>query len=339
MRVGLIARMDKSGLGVQTLRLSKLLKPNKILLIDSTPFNGAEQHPHWYNNFQDKEMSHGFPSNEQIYNFLSHLDVVISCETFYNNSFTRIAKERGVKTVLIANPEFMDWLKPEWEQVPSPDKVIVPSLWMMDKMKRFNPEYLPTPIFDEFKSVRKSNLKRTGKRYLFINGKTAAHDRNGLESLYEALPMCKGKFTITIKVQNDVKKHPDPRLIYDFTNPEDQSELYKDFDLLIQPRRYGGQTLSMCEALNCAIPILMTDVSPNNKVLPPEWLVPATKTGEFMTRTMIDIYSANPNVLAHKLDNFDITKDMKKQAYEIGKQYEAESLRSKYEELLNEVPS
>lgn len=334
MKVGLIARMDATGLGQgQTLRLARLLKPHRIMLIDSSPFNGNLQYPRWYDDYKTEGVI-GFPNDKQIKGFLSELDVVISCELFYNMSFTIIAKRMNVKTVLIANPEFFDWFKPQWIFVPPPDKVIVPSEWMMKEMSAFNAEYLPTPIFDdEFAGTRKANLKRIGRKYLFMNGRTAVHDRNGLLSLYEALKYSKGDYSIVIKSQSNVPKNSDKRLSYDFSNPTDQSELYKGFDALIQPRRYGGQTLSMTEALLCGLPVIMTDISPNNKVLPKEWLVPATKTGEFMTRTLIDIYSADPRELAHKLDTLDTSKEAKLKAYEIGKQYEAESLRPKYEEL------
>jgi glycosyltransferase involved in cell wall biosynthesis len=336
VKLGMICRADKSGLGQgQTLRLARLLKPDKIMLIDSTPFNGAQQFPEWYAGYDCMPIT-GFPTNDQIIDFVKHIDVLLSCETFYSNSLTRIAKMYGVRTILCANYEFLDYLKPEYSHIFLPDRVITPSYWHLDELKqRFNAEYIPTPIFDdEFKEAREINFKRTGQRkYLFMNGKTAIHDRNGLESLYAALELSKGDFTVTIKAQHDVKKHPDPRLIYDFSNPDNQADLYKDFDALILPRRYGGQSLPMCEALMSGLPVIMTDIDPNNKVLPSEWLVPAVKTGEFMTRTIIDIYSASPNALAYMLDNIYIGPKTKDYACYLGKEFEAETLRPKYEEL------
>lgn len=342
MRIGLIARMDKSGLGQgQTKRIARLLKPDRIMLIDSTPFNGATQYPEWYKGTQT-DLIYGFPDTDEIIHFLSGIDVVITCETFYNRQFTILAKQLKVKTILIANPEFFDWFKPDWDgRVTLPDKVIVPSEWMMDKMKRFNAEYLPTPIFeDEFEKARDINLKRTGKpRYLFLNGKTAAHDRAGLESLYEALQLARGDFEVVVKAQGEVKKHPDPRLTYDFSNPDEQWELYAGFDAMIHPRRYGGQSLPATEALQSGLPVIMTDIDPNNKVLPENLLIPAEKTGEFMARTMIDIYSADPDYLANKLDTFKNYRltIAKEKAIEIAKQYDAETLRPEYERVISSL--
>lgn len=337
-KLGMICRCDKSGLGIQTRRLARLLKPDWVMLIDSSPFNGAEQYPNWYKDYNVINVN-GFPLDDQVRAFLESIDTVISCETFYSNHFTEIARDMRVKTVLIANPEFTDWLKPEWEFKPRPNLMLIPSLWMYELMtSRFDAIYIPTPIFDdEFKKVRQANLRRTGRKFLFMNGKTAVEDRNGLESLYRALELSKGKFTVTVKAQNDVKRHPDPRLIYDFTNPELQEDLYKGYDCLILPRRYGGQALSMTEALTCGLPVIMTDIEPNNNVLPPEWLVPAYKSGELMTRIMIDVYSADAKALADKLDTIDLSKKAKWEAVEISKQYEAESLRRAYEVLLSSL--
>jgi glycosyltransferase involved in cell wall biosynthesis len=330
MRSALICRSDLTGLGFQTRRLARLLNPDKVLLIHSTIFNGNKQHPSWYRDYKTTTIN-GFIADFEVRNFLKDVDVVISCELFYNNNFTRIAKEMGVKTVLISNIEFYDWLQPSWKDAPPPDKVIVPTSWMIDKIP--GAEVLPTPIFkNEFQKAYKTNVKRSGKpQYLFINGKSAIHDRNGLDSLYEALKLSKGDYEIIIKSQSDIKKHPDPRITYDFSNPEEQYKLYEDFDALILPRRYAGQSLPMCEALLSGLPVIMTDISPNNDYLPKEWLVPAIKTGQFMTRTMVDIYSADIKELAYKLDNF---KRDPERAYSIGLQFESENLREKYHKLL-----
>lgn len=339
-KIGILVRCDKSGLGSQTLRLARLLNPAKVMIIDSTPFNGNDQHPMWFKDWPSI-IIRGFPTNAQIESFLEDLDVLISCETFYSGHLTHIARTKGVKTILIANYEFLDYLQPVYyDNIPLPDKIITPSYWHLDELQRqFNAEYLPTPLFDdEFKAAREVNLKRTGKpRYLFLNGKTAAHDRAGLNSLYEALQVSKGDFEVVVKSQSEIKKHPDPRLTYDFSNPDEQCKLYEGFDAMIHPRRYGGQSLQVSEGLLSGLPVIMTDTDPNNKVLPKVWLVDACKTGEFMTRTMIDIHSADALDLANTLDTLDCGMDAKKWAYEIGRQYEAENLREQYERVIYEL--
>ena len=99
IRTGLICRSDCSGLGFQTRELYKFLKPKKVLLIDSTPFNGREQHPEWY----DKDIttiSKGFLTNPTILRFIKDIDVLITCEVPYSDTLYRICKKNNVKTIL-----------------------------------------------------------------------------------------------------------------------------------------------------------------------------------------------------------------------------------------------
>ena len=43
MRLGIIARSDNTGLGNQTKELVDMLKPDKVMLINSQPFNKNKQ--------------------------------------------------------------------------------------------------------------------------------------------------------------------------------------------------------------------------------------------------------------------------------------------------------
>lgn len=335
MRVGLIARMDRTGLGQgQTLRLARLLNPDMVMVIDSTPFNGNEQFPNWYRGFNANWIQ-GFPTDDQVKTFLGFVDVVISCETFYNNNFTTIAKRFGKKTILISNYEFFDWFGDRFFGIPRPDKIIMPSYWHLAEMKQvFGATYLPTPLFDdEFKTVAEHNLKRTGKpRFLFVNGRQAVHDRNGLLTMYDALKYTDADFEIVVKGQGELPICDDPRIVYDLYDAPTNAEIYRDFDLMIMPRRYAGQCLPMTEALASALPVIMTDIDPNNVVLPKEWLIPALHTGTFMTRKPIDLYSGDPKALAKLMETYP---DQKERALELSKQFSAETLKPLYEEVIN----
>jgi glycosyltransferase involved in cell wall biosynthesis len=326
--------MDRTGLGQgQTLRLARLFDPNHIMVIDSSPFNGNQQFPEWYTPWE-KTFTHGFPTPNEITSFLSKVDVVISCETFYNNRFTEIAKFMNKKTILIANYEFFDWHRPDFAHIPLPDKVVMPSYWHFDEMQRdYNATYIPTPLFeDDFSSVAQYNLNREGKRrYLFINGRQAIHDRNGLTTLYDALKYSKADFEVVVKAQGEIPLTDDPRVIYDLYDAPTTAEIYRDFDAVIMPRRYAGQCLPMTEALASALPVIMTDIDPNNKVLPKEWLFHATHMGTFMTRKQIELYSGEPKELAKLLDHF---KPDKRKALDLSEQFMSRNVVEKYKELL-----
>src|SRR5690606_2061207 len=96
----------------------------------------------------------------------------------------------------------------------------------------------------------------------------------------------------------------DRRVMFDIGNKLEQNELYKDFDAMILPRRYGGLCLPMNEALCSGLPVIMTDISPNNRILPENWLAQARVKTQFMTRTMIDLYMTDLQDLARRIDQF-----------------------------------
>jgi hypothetical protein len=81
----------------------------------------------------------------------------------------------------------------------------------------------------------------------------------------------------------------------------------------------------------------MTNISPNNKILPQEWLTDARKIDRLMTRTMLDVYEGDPEMLAKIIDNYydsDIALN-KSRAFEIGvENFSYQVLREKYQELI-----
>lgn len=337
-RLGMIVRADSTGLGALSKRFHRMLEPNKTMIVDLSSYRGTKLYPQWYPNAN--KITRGFPTTQDIREFLSGLDVVISFEIFYHQQFTEIAALMGIKTILVIDNEYFDWFKKEYKYTKLPDTIIQPSLWQIDEMsKRFNTKYLPAPIFeDEFKEARIENLKRTGTRnFLFINGMNAAHDRNGLHSLYDALKHTKSDFNVTIKGQLNIERILHPKLKYDFSNPENNCDLFKGYDCLILPRRYAGLSLPMCEALQSAMPVIMTDVDPNNKVLPKEWLVPSYVKGKIMTRIELDLFEANAIDLAKLIDTIDLSTSEKQRACKIGEQYNAETLKPKFIEIINET--
>ena len=341
-KLGIIVRSDLgSGLQSQTYNLTRMLKPARILHINSKPFNGREQHTEMYEGFEGFS-SLGFPDNRTVRRFLSGLTHVLTAETFYGNDLVRLANANGIKTFNQYNYEFCDHLR---QSLPLPYKWLAPSHWHTDEMKaKFEAvEYLPPPIFtNDFKQAREENFERTGyRRFVHIVGKQAEHDRNGTEDLLRALEYCQAEFELVIRSQHDLPYTiNDRRVLFDIGNKVDQNDLNKDFDAMIMPRRYGGLCLPMNEALCSGLPVIMTDISPNNRVLPEYWLAQATVKQRFMTRTMIDCYMSDLKDLARIIDKFATMplKELnaeKAKAFEIGfDEFDADNLRQRYEEVL-----
>lgn len=344
MKLGIIVRADETGLGYQTRNLTYMLKPDRIMVIDSSYFNkGAEQHFEWYDGFRGF-VSNGFPSNQEVQLFANGLTHIITCEIPYNYHLFTYAKTRGIKTYLQFNYEFFDELK---NKFPKPYKYVAPSRWHEEDLQKYNPTYLPPPTFaSDFKQARDMNMQRTGhRRFLHVMGRQAARDRNGTNDLIRAIKLCKEDFELVISVQQkteEIEQNNDKRITIREASIKNQEDLYKGFDAMIMPRRYGGLCLPMNEALLSGLPVIMTDISPNNKVLNNEWLVESSVKETFQTRTIIDCYEADTNKLAQKIDwlasiSHDELTSIKASALDIGlEKFSADSLKPKYTELLSE---
>lgn len=344
VNLGIVVFANDSGLGAQTRRLTEMLKPHRILAVDSTGFSkNRDQNWHWYEQFSGYKVN-GFPNNREIDIFLKDLTHVLVCENPLNFYLFSQAKKLGIKTFCQSNYEFCDNLdKPE---LTVPDYFLMPSYWKLAEMKNLFGDqkvmHLPPPINpNEFAEVRDINFKRSGgvPNFLHIVGTLAAHDRNGTLDLLDSLKFSKGNFILTIKSQHELPPEymiSDPRVRYQIGNEKITANLYKDFDAMILPRRYGGLALSVNEALMSGLPVIMTDISPNNELLPEDWLVKAHKKTQFQARVMIDVFETSPVLLALKLDwlsslNFDT---IKADAFELGYNNFSESaLREKYEKL------
>ncbi len=336
MRLGIIVRSDDTGLGNQTRNLARLLKPDKVMVIDMSMHNGMEQHFDWYKDYEHI-IIRNYPTRSDSKNFLVGLTHLLTCEIFYNNDIVNIARLKGVKTINQFNYEFLDNLVSD--NIAKPDIFLSPSYWKLEETKtKFNAQYLPPPLFkDDFKEARANNFRRkSGKaKFLHVVGKPAINSRNGTDTLYKALKHSTELYDLVIKSQFKIPVENDPRITYEIGNKETSADLYAGYDALIYPRKFGGLALPMNEALMSGLPVIMTDIEPNNKVLPKEWLVPAIRVGQFMTRTMINLHEANEVLLGKKLDKLAGKLPDKQKAYELGMQFFGDSvLINDYKSLL-----
>lgn len=344
MRLGIIARMDNTGLGNQTRELVKMLNPDKVLVINSYPFNKNEQHPEWYENY-NTTFNDGFLSDSVINKFLEDIDVVLSCEIFYSDTFVQIAKDKNIKTILQYNYEFLDYFNNP--NLPLPDYLLAPSVWNLDKVveafgNRCKIVYLPPPIdHTQFQKNKIVNAKKQYNRVLHITGRQAYLDRNGSNFVSEMLKYSEGNYDVIVKSQYPVNiELNNPRLKLDVSDVVNMADLYNEFDAVVMPRKYGGLCLPMNEALLSGLPVFMTDISPNNSILPKEWLAESIHTGGFYAKAYLDYYDVSPRDLAYKLDQYMAINDktaLKEKAFEIGyNNFSAEQLLTKYLNIINE---
>lgn len=350
MRLAIIARADLTGLGVQSRNWVRLLDPQKLIVINSTSFNHNEQHLEWYDG-RGGYIIDGFIKPHEINPILQNVDVLLTFEIPYSYELFRAARQLGVKTILQNNWEFTDYLmRPD---LPLPDLLVNHSYWHLDEQKNLwsdITEYCPTPVFvEDYNNIYFQNRDREDfepRRFLHIAGRTTHHDRNGTNDLLEAIKLMPEdySFELVIKTQStEIPDFDDPRVTIDRSMPLDEKELYRGFDALIMPRRYGGACLPMNEALSSGLPVIMTDVDPNNKILPKKWLVRSRPMGTFMTRAEIELFSADKNALADKIADFCNIPWGKLDKYKAEargiaeKEYSPEAVKEKWAGLLSKI--
>jgi len=345
MRLGIIARSDNTGLGNQTRELVNMLNPNKILLIDSTPFNKNKQHPEWYQGY-DVLTTNGFPTLMQMKMFLKEVDIVLSCETFYDQNFIRYANKYNVKTILQYNYELFGHLANP--TLPLPTVLLAPSKWNIDVIdsmfgNKTKLIHLPPPTDPElFKNVKENNMSKSHNRILHIGGKKASKDRNGTNTVIDMLRYSKAEYELVIRSQSEIETNVrDSRLKIEIGNPENREEMYDGFDAMVLPRRYAGLCLPMNEALLSGLPVFMPNISPNNFILPLDWLARADSIGTIRTKVRMDLFEAHPKVLADIVDTYMAIKDktiQKEKAFEIGyNNFSPEVLKQKYLDIISQI--
>lgn len=316
MKLGLIARADNTGLGMQTWEFYKHMKPDKTMVVDISALNGNRQYPERY---PDAMSIFGFPNDGDIRVFLQGLDCVFLAEAPYNFNLYSIAKEMGVKVADQYNYEFFDWIaNPD---LPKPDMLIAPSKWQYDFIQKFCEEnhivheYLHCPVNRE--ALPRKEIKKY-RTFLHVAGRSAAHDRNGTMTVILAARYLKTDAKILVHFQGEQGlPHQATYSIHDYRTQhalnggnveiienefENYSDVYAQGDAMVLPRRYGGNCLPLNEALSSGMPVIMTDISPNNELLPKRWLIPATHMDTFTPRMEVDIYGSDPKALAEKID-------------------------------------
>lgn len=320
MRIGLVARADNSGLGVQTHEFYLHMKPAKTMVVDISHMNGNKV---YLDRYPGAQVVTGIPTEDDMRQFLTNLDVIFIAESPYDYRLYSLAREMGVKTAVQYNYEFFDWFaRPN---LPKPDMLMAPSKWHFNRVQHFADEhgiehvYLHCPVN---RDVLPRRSIQQAKVFFHPAGKSAAHDRNGTLTVIEAGRYLKTPAQILIHFQGEqglghqatytiadyiefVKSYGNPYNTeirqQDFDNYPD---IYKQGDVMILPRRYGGNCLPLNEALSCGMPVIMPDISPNNEFLPHEWLIPAYVRDQFTPRTTVDIYQADPIALAQQIDRF-----------------------------------
>lgn len=323
LRIGLLAYSTDTGLGHQTLEFFRHMNPDKTLVADISNYNHISTH---HERYPDARICKGFPRPDDIDWLTDGVDVIFTCETPLNHLLYQTAKEKGVSTVQQYNYEFLDYFRQP--NLPKPTVLAAPTKWNMDIVtaKGWAPvDYWPVPVNRDLIPFRQINHCET---FIHIIGRPAVHDRNGTIPFLEAAKQLGNRLKYRIFLQPP----DDPRAIQYFepvraaidrarehvnieviTNTPDYADIYKAGDVLVLPRKYGGLCLPTQEALAAGMPVIMTNISPNNDRLPYHWLVNANKSGTFFAHTEIDIYEPDVADLVRVMNSFSDDSFMRAQ--------------------------
>lgn len=358
VRIGLIARMDNTGLGNQTKAFYDHMKPHKTLVVDMQDHNGNKQFPERY---PDATFVRGLLNRGNIDEWLVDLDVIFVAEAPYNYYLYECARQRGIKIAVQYNYEFLDWAK--YPELPLPDLLIAPSTWHYDDVQALCEArgikhiYLHCPVDRALVPFR---MIKQAKTFLHIVGRPAAHDRNGTKIAIEASKYIKSDAKILLHFQAEqglghqltdsfadyeqyIAQYGNKNnLIVRQQDYPEYGDIYNDGDVMVLPRRYGGNCLPLNEAISVGMPVIMPNISPNNELLPDTWLVTGKWDGSFEPRTVIDLYATSPIMLARKIDEFyqmsasEFSRETQ-EANAIADDISWETLQPQYQEALEDL--
>lgn len=266
-RIGILgARGDSRGLAHQTAAFAKFLNPARVLGFDLTADNqspypctwddyGSCNPPCHFEVWRRSEIT-----EEKLRGWLKGLDVVLGAETFYHPDVVSWARTEGVTTVLQINPEFAPWYGPDPSPPERPDVLVSPTMWHLERLHGVH--YLPFPVDREKFPFR---LRTTAETFVHVAGHRAMGDRAGSKLVMQDLPFTwERKRLVVMRTQSgfDFESSLFQYARVEKGNIHDPLDLYQNADVLVQPRRYGGQSLVVNEALSCGVPVIALDRIP-----------------------------------------------------------------------------
>ncbi len=325
LKIGLIARADNSGLGTLSRQFYKHLKDYiaKVMIV----WNGVyEYYPERFPEEISYVCKRGVPDLEEIDNFLKDINLVLTFETPYNWNLFSKAKERGIKTVLMPNYE---WLPKDLPV--KPDLFLCPS--KLDYDEAPEPKvYLPVPIDREELPFK---LRKKARVFLFNNGHGGYLNRNSLHEFLEAISLVKQpvQFIIHSQVYFDVVNDSRVEVILGDVPYE---KLYERGDMFVFPHKFDGLSLPIQEAMSVGMPVISTDIYPHNTYLPKELLFEPEAITEYYIKRPIKAAIISPVKLAQKIEEFALQdiSHLSKKMDELAEKWSWKNLKTKYLEVL-----
>lgn len=294
-RLGLVARADNGGLGVQTWSFARRMKPEKVLIVhtEHTTRGKADVSRFDFDYGPEVRAIPSSPRKGDAAWLMEGIDTLWTAECWYGPVLPEAAARANVRTVIQANAEITG-MEPA-------DVVWAPTNWRLDLLPG-KPVLMPFPTDLELMPSREF---RGEVKTLYHVHSEAMCDRNGTELLLEACGRVNHE--LVLKIRGGTPKVEYRGLVrVEWLGPFDgmfYDHWPLDVDAFVMPRRYGGLSLPMQEAASLGLPIIATDAAPQRSILPTQALILAKKGGEEPMRGgWIDIINCSVPAIASKIN-------------------------------------
>jgi len=330
VRIGLIGQNHLTGIGIQSGEFARNMGVEKVLVTDLSKLHADNSrnakrvtNKGWFNSFERMTVD-GVPDERACKWLLDGIDVLYVIETPLNWEIFRWAREKGVKSCLAYNAEFFEYFNRP--NIPKPDVFLAPTKWGIKGVSGFG-KVVEIPVPTAADRIKRRDITQA-RKFVHITGFKAHLDRNGTDIVKESMRSV--GTSIEVKVFDQTKNEV-----------EDYWDLYKEGDVLILPRRYGGLSLQLQEATMAGMPVIVTEHDPYAGE-PSTVTIPGPYHHVRVNlRGSVDCYSASPQSLGQTITELSkgSIKDLSDQAYEWAQARSWDALKPRYEELFEDLCS
>lgn len=305
MRLGMIGRADDGGLGVMTQEIARHLRPDRVLVarLEGRSSNREGYDPERLradgsSSLREESWDGGTFADSALRWLTDEVDAVYTAETTYDPRLAAVCSERGVRLYVHVMPElFGADVRRAQEQGAS---LLLPTSWERERVP--DARLLPVPVAGD----RLPGRVRSTVRTLLHPSAPAMLDRNGTELVREAIGQVRQPCTLLVSGPEAPAERTRVGVVdvVPVGHRRDYWSVYENADALLLPRRYGGLSLPMQEAASLGMPVVTTNLAPQN-----EWahfstmVVPdPTPRSATMKGGRFDVWSVDRYRLAATID-------------------------------------
>lgn len=281
--------------------------------------SSRENHFEWYPNHKTN-----------IVEFLKSIDILLIFETPFQWKHIPLARDYGVKVVLIPMYECTQFPFPY-----EPDEVWCPSAldykYYKDKGKE-NIKLIQIPVDVTWR------MREKALTFVHNGGNGGLGGRNGTSELLQAMEFVKSPIKLIVRSQSHQYKSKDPRIVF-VNNHVSKEELWNEGDVFVFPEKFNGLSLPLQEAFASGMLVMTTNRFPNNDYLPHGPLIRVDHYRNDRVAVLFESACLSPKDIASQIDSWygkDITDySLKGKDYNLKNSWN--NLKETYEKLLENL--